>query len=146
MKSKILPPGYFFIFLLLQITINYLYPVTVYTKINYTGIVFIVFGVYINMWSDGLFKKKNMTVKPYKKPKKIEVSGPYKISRHPMYLGMAAVLFGVAVLLGNLLLIVFPILFVLVMEFMFIPYEEKNLEKCFGRKYRDYKKKVRKWI
>jgi protein-S-isoprenylcysteine O-methyltransferase Ste14 len=32
------------------------------------------------------------------------------------------------------------------MEKNFIPMEEKNLEKKFGNRYVDYRKKVRRWI
>ena len=38
------------------------------------------------------------------------------------------------------------ILLILLMELLFIPIEEKNLEQVFGTEYRDYKKKVRRWI
>jgi protein-S-isoprenylcysteine O-methyltransferase Ste14 len=32
------------------------------------------------------------------------------------------------------------------MEFLFIPYEEKNMEKIFKNEYRVYKKRVRRWV
>jgi len=39
-----------------------------------------------------------------------------------------------------------PVAMFLTSERVFIPYEEKNLEKTFGEKYRNYKKRVRKWL
>ena len=42
--------------------------------------------------------------------------------------------------------LLFPVLFMILMELIFIPLEEKNLEKEFKKKYMDYKKKVRRWI
>ena len=39
-----------------------------------------------------------------------------------------------------------PIFFIILMEIVFIPFEEKNLEQEFREKYLDYKKKVRRWI
>ena len=100
----------------------------------------------MNIWSDQLFKKSKTTVKPHEIPTILELSGPFRISRHPMYLGMVAILLGIAILLGSLVTSIFPIFFIILMEILFIPTEERNLKKIFGKEYLDYKKKVRRWI
>ena len=105
-----------------------------------------MFGIILNIWSDLLFKKKKTTVKPHKTPSLLVISGPFRISRHPMYLGMVAILLGTAILHGTLITFLFPIIFIILMEIVFISTEEKNLEKAFGEKYLNYKKKVRRWI
>jgi protein-S-isoprenylcysteine O-methyltransferase Ste14 len=112
----------------------------------YLGIIFIFFGCSINIWTDNLFKRSKTTVKPYDPPTALEVTGPFRISRHPMYLGMCAILLGEAIILGSVIAFLFPLIFVILVEVIFIPYEEKNLEKAFGGEYLDYKKKVRRWI
>jgi len=116
------------------------------TPYHYISIVFIGIGVVLNLWTDSLFKKHKTTVKPYENPTHLEIPGPFCISRHPMYLGMVSILLGIAIALGSLITLVVPILFVIVMEAMFIPFEERNLEQAFGKEYLDYKKKVRRWI
>jgi protein-S-isoprenylcysteine O-methyltransferase Ste14 len=63
-----------------------------------------------------------------------------------MYLGMTAVLLGTAVLQGCVTGFVFPVIFIIAMERIFIHVEEENLGKAFGQRYLDYKKKVRRWI
>jgi len=63
-----------------------------------------------------------------------------------MYLGFILILIGVATLLGSLSAFVTPILMFIILEIKFIPMEEKNLEKAFGKEYFKYKHKVRKWI
>ena len=63
-----------------------------------------------------------------------------------MYLGMCAILLGEAILMGSIVMFFVPIIFVLLMEIIFIPHEEKNLEDVFGVEYINYKKKVRRWI
>jgi protein-S-isoprenylcysteine O-methyltransferase Ste14 len=93
-----------------------------------------------------MFKQKKTTVKPYENPTELLTSGPFRISRHPMYLGMVAVLLGEAILLGSLITLIFPVLFIIISELLFIPFEEENLEKFFGKKYGEYKKKIRRWI
>jgi len=85
-------------------------------------------------------------VKPKEMPSKLVVSGPFRISRHPMYLGMAAVLLGEAVFLGSLTTFAFPLIFMALMVVLFMSTEEDNLERTFGKEYLDYKSRVRRWI
>jgi len=59
---------------------------------------------------------------------------------------MTSILLGETILLGSLFSFIFPVVFVILMNMIFIPMEEKNLEIVFGEKYLDYKKKVRRWI
>ena len=148
MNKKIMPPTYFIILLLLSLGLHFVFPVMrlVSLPYNYLGILIIIFGIILNLWTDSLFKKKQTSVKPHEMPSSFISSGPFKISRHPMYLGMALILLGVAVFLGSLITFIFPIMFIVIMEKLFIPIEEKNLEKKFGKKYIAYKKRVRKWI
>jgi protein-S-isoprenylcysteine O-methyltransferase Ste14 len=63
-----------------------------------------------------------------------------------MYLGMAAILLGIAIFLGTLVTFTFPALFIMIIETLLIPDEERKLEKIFGEQYKDYKNKVRRWI
>jgi protein-S-isoprenylcysteine O-methyltransferase Ste14 len=76
----------------------------------------ILFGIIINLWTDSLFKKKQTTVKPHEMPNFFIDSGPFRLSRHPVYLGMMSILLGVAIFPGSL------------------------------NRYVDYRKKVRRWI
>ena len=148
MNKKIMPPTYFIVLLFSSIGLHFLFPVMrlISLPYNYLGILIIIFGIILNLWTDSLFKKRQTTVKPHEMPNFFISSGPFRISRHPMYLGMILILLGVAAFLGSLISFVFPIIFVMIMEKLFIPMEEKNLEKEFGDKYIAYKKRVRKWI
>ena len=148
MKNKILPPAYFLVFLLLSIGLHFVFPVRkiIPAPYNYLGLILIIFGTILNIWADALFKKSKTTIKPHEIPTSFEMSGPFRISRHPIYLGMAAILLGLSIVLGSLITSVFPVLFVILMEIMFIPIEEMNLERVFGKRYLGYKKKIRRWI
>jgi protein-S-isoprenylcysteine O-methyltransferase Ste14 len=110
------------------------------------GFLFILLGIILNIWVDIMFKKNKTTVKPYKNPTEFITSGPFRISRHPMYLGMMLILLGATIVSGTLIIFVFPIAFIILMEIFFIPFEEKNLERIFGRKYLSYKSRVRRWL
>jgi len=63
-----------------------------------------------------------------------------------MYLGMLIILIGIAILMGSLITFIFPIIFFVIINWFFIPMEEKNMEIKFGKKYSEYKNKVRRWI
>ncbi|MBN1495106.1 isoprenylcysteine carboxylmethyltransferase family protein [Candidatus Peregrinibacteria bacterium] len=146
--KKIMPPTFFMILLIFSIVIDFVMPILkfIFSPYNYIGILFIVFGIVLNLWTDSLFKKKQTTVKPHEVPNLFIDYGPFKITRHPMYLGMFFILFGTSVFLGSISSLIFPILFVIIIESMFIFMEEKNLEKKFGDEYLNYKKRVRRWI
>jgi protein-S-isoprenylcysteine O-methyltransferase Ste14 len=148
MPPKLMPPTYFMILLVFSIVLHVVFPVKtiLHAPYTYLGLFFILFGTVLNLWADALFKKRSTPVKPHEPPTSLEVSGPFRISRHPMYLGMAAILLGLAILLGSVISFVFPVLFILVMELLFIPTEDWNLEQAFGAEYQAYKKRVRRWL
>jgi protein-S-isoprenylcysteine O-methyltransferase Ste14 len=146
MNKRIMPTTYFMILLVLSI-------ITFVTLSNkkidfyfYLGALLILFGVILNLWTDRILKIKKTTVKPYETPSYLEISGPFRISRNPMYLGMALILLSIVFLSKNIIEFIFLIIFIILMEIIFISKEEENLEKKFGKKYLNYKKKVRKWI
>ena len=148
MKKKIMPPTYFIVFLILSILLHFIFPIKkiIFVPYSYFGWLFILIGTILNIWADFVFKKSKTTVKPYEIPTSFQTIGPFCISRHPMYLGMMLVLLGVGIIHGTLVSFIFPIIFIIIMEKLFIPIEEKNLEKKFGNKYTNYKKRVGRWI
>jgi len=140
--------SYFIILLILSIWLNFAFPILAVLCAPYTyfGIVIIGFGIAVGFWSRSLFLKSKTTLSPYESPTSLVTSGPFRISRNPMYLGMAAILLGVAILLGTLVTFASPVLFIMLIETFFIPGEERKLEKIFGERYKKYENKVRRWI
>ena len=147
-KSRLLPPTYFYSILIIAIISHFLYPITMLIKQPYSfiGIIIVVIGILLNIWTDVIFKKRNTTVKPYEAPSHLIVEGPFKISRHPMYLGMLVILFGFSIFLGSIVSFIFPLIYFLIIEYYFIPFEEQKLEEVFEKDFINYKKRVRRWI
>lgn len=143
-----MPPTYFIVLFLLSLGLHFLFGQQQIILLPYTylGGALVVSGIAMNAWSSFLFRKKKTAIKPRENPSTLIISGPFRISRHPIYLGMAMILFGTAILLGPIISFLFAIIFVVIMEVVFIPCEEKNLEKVFREEYLDYKQKVRRWI
>ena len=139
---------FFIILLILSVLLNFVFPVLVFLSppFTYCGFLIIGFGLGMIFWGRSLFLKNATTLQPSEEPTSLVTSGPFRLSRNPIYLGMASILLGVAVLLGTLVSLVFPIIFVAVITFFIIPGEERKMEKIFGERYREYKKSVRRWI
>ena len=136
-KPGLLPPGYFFTCLLAGIVLHLLLPVLRLIPWPYAllGCLPLAFGAWITVWADQIFKQRGTTVKPHLDPSALITHGPFRISRHPMYLGMTLILAGIAVLLGSLTSFVAPVAFALVMQLKFIPLEECSIERVFGEEY-----------
>ena len=110
---------------------------------------FLVFiGVCIDFAALAVFFRSKTTVSPIapQKTSRLVVSGVYKFSRNPMYLGLAFILSGFGFWLENLATFLFiPVFIWYVTRYQIIPEEEILLEK-FGLEYADYVSKVRRWI
>jgi len=73
-------------------------------------------------------------------------SGAYRLSRNPMYLGMEIVLLGWAVALASPAAALVSVLFVAYIARFQIRPEELALSVSLGQDYRDYSKRVRRWV
>jgi protein-S-isoprenylcysteine O-methyltransferase Ste14 len=79
-------------------------------------------------------------------PVRIHTGGPFRFTRNPMYLGIFIGLLGIALLLGSLITFVFPILFFLIMDRAFIPFEEQMLQEALPQEFAQYREKDRRWL
>ncbi len=131
-----------------MIGLHFVLPIAqlVQTPYRYTGIPLIGIGLWLNIRADSLFKRKRTTVKPFEEPAALIEEGPFRISRHPMYLGMVVALLGVAIILGSLIAFLAPITFFIAMSVVFISSEEKDMGEAFGKEYLAYKARVRRWL
>lgn len=97
------------------------------------------------IWS---FRKARTTVNPWRPhaSSRLVVSGIYRYTRNPMYLALMLALAGWGLWLANL--------WALLLGFVFVPYmnrfqirpEERALERLFGQSFRDYCRRVRRWL
>ncbi len=94
------------------------------------------------------FRRSKTTMSPFSPERTASIvsSGIYDWSRNPMYLGMALVLFGVAIWCCSLPGIVVAMLFCAYMTRFQIRPEERTLLKLFGTEYSAYLTRVRRWI
>jgi protein-S-isoprenylcysteine O-methyltransferase Ste14 len=145
---KILPPIIFYTLICTNIVLYFIIsiPKLLFFPFNLLGIIPIISGIFLNIWTDEYLKKFKTTVKPGKIPSRLITIGPFSFSRHPMYLGMSLILFGEALLFGALVNFIVPIVFIFYIEKVFIPFEERTLLTWFPEDYMEYKKNVRRWM
>jgi protein-S-isoprenylcysteine O-methyltransferase Ste14 len=77
---------------------------------------------------------------------KLVVTSFYRHVRNPMYAAILAVIWGQALLFGNVALIAYGVLFWLACHVFVVAYEEKRLERMFGLQYRVFRTSVPRWI
>jgi protein-S-isoprenylcysteine O-methyltransferase Ste14 len=74
------------------------------------------------------------------------VSGPFRISRNPLYLSLLCLYVGIALFMNGLWLFLLAIPLVAVLRLGIIAPEERYLERKFGDEYRRYRSRVRRWL
>ena len=147
-RARIDPPDYFMIMVVVSVVLHYFFPIkqVVDFPYRYVGILFIVFGVYFNLWVYFCYKRVGNPMETVRMPRVLIVSGLFRVSRNPLYLGMFFILIGEAVLLGSVVSFVLPLFFIVGTSVWVVPIEERNLERRFGKKYLVYKKRVGRWV
>jgi protein-S-isoprenylcysteine O-methyltransferase Ste14 len=73
-------------------------------------------------------------------------TGPYRVTRNPIYLGMFLGLAGLAIAFDSLWLLATLAAFALVIRYGVVAREEAYLERRFGDVYRRYRARVRRWL
>lgn len=83
---------------------------------------------------------------PSKPTTALVVSGPYRFTRNPMYLGMAALYAGLALAFDVIWALALLPIVLLVVDRVVIPPEERYMESHFGEEYAAYRRRVRRWL
>lgn len=108
----------------------------------------VVVGVTISGWGVVSFRRARTTMNPLKPgaASALVMSGPYRHTRNPMYLGLLLALTGWAVFLSNALAFLLLPAFVLYLDRFQIRPEERALASRFGEEFTAYQSKVRRWL
>ncbi len=149
LELKIPPPVVVVITgLLMWLTPAYRADVLVGTWCIDLGAMLMLLGVFTDAYAAVMFVTAKTTISPIapQKSSTLIVNGPFKLTRNPMYLGMAALLLGWALVLENPLALLGPILFVMyITRFQIIP-EERILTEKWGEHYTAYLIKTKRWL
>jgi protein-S-isoprenylcysteine O-methyltransferase Ste14 len=111
------------------------------TGLAVTGVVVALLGVVS-------FRRAGTTVNPLQPAaaSQLVVSGIYRWTRNPMYLGMLLVLLGWGVVLANAIAFLAATAFIPLMNRLQIGPEERILAATFGPAFTAYQSAVRRWL
>jgi protein-S-isoprenylcysteine O-methyltransferase Ste14 len=85
-------------------------------------------------------------VNPNAQPEHLVTKGPFGISRNPIYLADTLLLIGLGFVTGITWFLPVAVLCAFITQKIAIEREERWLTEKFGKPYRDYAKRVRRWI
>jgi protein-S-isoprenylcysteine O-methyltransferase Ste14 len=151
MKTKIPPPIVALVAMLLTflsrdyLDLFYLHPHLERTLF----FLFLVIGILAIFLATKEFKALETTVNPIKpeKASSLVVTGIFKYSRNPMYLGLTCLILSFSIYFSSVFgVLIYTPLFIFYMTIFQIIPEEEAMKKLFIEEYKEYCSKVRRWI
>ena len=99
------------------------------------------------VWAIVLFRREGTEVSPTSLAnRKLVTTGPYRLTRNPMYLGLVIVTVGIAIWVGAWPMFIAPIAVFATANWIHIPFEEAKMRRQFGATYDSYVGRVRRWL
>lgn len=142
------PPGISKFLLALAFLLNWLLPAGEPVLYSAPWLAFAVgsagFGIMI--WAWWLFREADTAICPTAGSTALVTAGAYRISRNPMYLGIVLMMLAAALWFGTWPFYAVTVIYFLVMDRVFCPYEEQDLARTFGEPFTNYCNRVRRWI
>jgi len=86
------------------------------------------------------------TPAPIAPTKYLVTTALHRYVRNPMYIGVALVIMGEAILFRSLHVAEYAMLMLLTAHVFVVLYEEPTLQRQFGESYDDYRRKVPRWV
>ncbi len=115
--------------------------------VEWAGLLMVAAGGVLAVWCVVAFASVGRgTPAPFDPPRKLVIRGPYRYVRNPMYLGAILAMGGAALVHRSGHLMVYDGLFLVAAHVFVVRYEEPALDRLFGREYRDYRARVRRWV
>ena len=110
------------------------------------GGVLAALGVALLLWSVGWFRRTGQDPRPWTPSPELIRRGPYRFSRNPMYVGMTVLTIGIGGLLARGWIALLAPLALLAVHRTAVLREEAYLIEQFGEPYREYMKRVRRYL
>jgi protein-S-isoprenylcysteine O-methyltransferase Ste14 len=111
------------------------------------GVVLVVLGAGLAVTAAMLFQREGTEINPTSSTnRKLVISGPFGLTRNPMYLGLVLVSLGIALWVGAWPMLLAPIAVFATANWVHIPFEEEKMRRQFGASFDAYASKVRRWI
>jgi protein-S-isoprenylcysteine O-methyltransferase Ste14 len=103
-----------------------------------------VVAIYVSAFRT--LRRAKTTAMPHRGSEHLVTSGPFSFTRNPIYLANTMLMVGVGLIWNVAWFFLLALVAAYLTQKLAIEREERHLEVRFGKKYRDYAKRVRRWI
>jgi protein-S-isoprenylcysteine O-methyltransferase Ste14 len=110
------------------------------------GWVIFTLGAGLAAWGWIIFRRARTTRVPGEVSTTLVTTGPYRLMRNPMYVGLSLAYIGEAAILHHIVPLIFLPLTIAYLNRVVIPLEEAKLHTVFGAEYERYQNDVRRWF
>ncbi len=111
-----------------------------------TGALLIAAALAIDISTMREMRRAKTTVLPHRASDSLITGGPFRFSRNPIYVANVMIVTGLGLVTGSAWFLPLALAVGVLIDRLAIPGEERHLEHRFGKRYRDYRKAVRRWI
>ncbi len=125
---------------------HWMSPITIHAGLPVAAAIVAAAGFAIMLRAWWLFRTAGTAICPTATTSTLITHDIYRVSRHPMYLGITVMLTAVGLATGDVVLYVPAMLFWMIIDRHFAPFEERKLEDAWGDAYLVYRSRVGRWI
>jgi protein-S-isoprenylcysteine O-methyltransferase Ste14 len=142
------PPLIYLAALVIGLALGYLAPTPFLPRsLAYgLGAVLILIGAWIIISARRMMQRAGTAIKPTLPTTALVITGPFRFTRNPLYVGATLIYVGIAVAARSLWALALLLVVLTVMQRGVIDREERYLERKFGADYVRYRERVRRWI
>lgn len=110
------------------------------------GVGLAVAALALALGSMGKFWRSKTSIIPNRPASSLVISGPYRFTRNPMYVGMATLTIGLALILDTWWPAILLVPTLMLVQRLVIEREERYLQRRFPGEYERYMRQVRRWL
>jgi protein-S-isoprenylcysteine O-methyltransferase Ste14 len=146
---KVPPPIWAIAYVMIAAVISYLvgWPRTPGLPLVPLAVVLIVLGIALAVAAVVKFRREGTELNPISTTNnKLVDTGPFGLTRNPMYLSLVIITFGIASWVGAWPMFLAPIATFVTANWVHVPFEEDKMRRQFGEVFDAYARKVRRWV
>ena len=110
------------------------------------GVVLLVPGAALLLWSQFTLSRAGTSADHDRETTALVTTGPFRLSRNPIYLALLAILTGMGLRYQSLWAILLAVFVAWALRRWTVVPEERYLTERFGADYRRYRESVRRWV
>lgn len=149
-RVRVLPPFVFLGWLLLAVAATHLGRLWMTYALagvrTFLGAVLLFGGIALVVQCFRVMRETGQNPSPKTPTPSLIVSGPWRVSRNPMYLGMTAIQVGLGLSVNNIWIVLSGLLALWTVHRTAVLPEEAYLTERFGDAYRQYRAKVHRYL